>query len=373
MLALAIFGGWRLWTADDQETDDAMVDADVVSLTARTAGVVKEVRVHENAAVNAGDVLVVLDDAELAARVRQAEAAAAAAQAQADAADAQAQVAEAAAHGGLATATAQVSTSRAQLAAAEAQVASAEAQLARAETEAGRAARDDERLSTLVKAGGGTAQSADSAHAAHLAAESALLAARAQLDAAREGRTAAASRVAEAGGALDTNSPVDARIAAAHANAALAHANLDAANAALDLARISLSYATITAPIAGTVTRVAARVGQSLSPGSPVASVVPNTSFVVANFKETQVADMHPGEPVDIAVDTWPGRTFHGVVASVAPGTGSRFSLLAPDNASGNFVKVVQRVPVRIDWADLPSDVTPRPGQSAVVTVHTGR
>src|SRR5262249_20757131 len=154
--------------------------------------------------------------------------------------------------------------------------------------------------------------------------------------------------VAEAAGALDSNRPIEAKIAAATASAEVAHARVASAEAAARLARLALSYATVRAPGDGIVSRLHVREGQLLRQNQGIASIVPDTSYVVANFKETQIGAMRPGQQVSIAVDAFPGEELHGVVSSIAGGTGSRFSLLPPDNASGNFVKVVQRVPVRI-------------------------
>jgi membrane fusion protein (multidrug efflux system) len=181
----------------------------------------------------------------------------------------------------------------------------------------------------------------------------------------------AQSRVAEANGMLDTNTPVDAKVAAARANAALANARVTTAEAALELARLNLSYATLVAPTDGVVSKLTVHAGQLVSPGMPVAELVPEGTYLVANFKETQVGQMKAGQRVDVEVDAYSGRKFEGEVESLSGGTGSRFSLLPPDNASGNFVKVVQRVPVRIRWKTAPTDVTLRAGMSATVTVHT--
>jgi membrane fusion protein (multidrug efflux system) len=108
-----------------------------------------------------------------------------------------------------------------------------------------------------------------------------------------------------------------------------------------------------------------------VQPGAAVAQLVPDVTYVVANFKETQTSELHAGQRVDVDVDAYPGRTLHGVVESLAGGTGARFALLPPDNASGNFVKVVERVPVRVRWDGAPSDLPLRAGLSATVTVHT--
>jgi membrane fusion protein (multidrug efflux system) len=356
--------------ANRQSTDDAQVEADVVPLAARVGGPVIAVRVTENAVVKKGDVLVELDTADLRARVKQAEGDLAAAKAQAAAAEAQASVSEAGAKGGLSSAKAQVSTSLAQVSSADANIAQAKAQLVRAQADVRRVTTDLERTRQLRQANALPQERLDNAQAAFDASSAALSAAQAQLLAAEESRRVAQSRVAEANGMLDTNSPVDAKVAAARANADLANARVTTAEAALELAKLNLSYATVVAPADGTISKLGARVGQLISPGMSIATLVPQDSYVVANFKETQVGEMKPGQEVEIEVDAFGGQHFKGVVESLSGGTGSRFSLLPPDNASGNFVKVVQRVPVRIRWANKPT-VALRAGMSAVVTVRT--
>lgn len=366
-----VFGAYRLFTHGRQGTDDAVVDADVVAVTAQVGGQVAKVLVADNSVVKAGDPLVQLDPVEIDARLRQAEGELAAAQAQADAADAQERVSTAAARGGLSSAEAQVTTSRAAVGSADAQVASAEAQLTRARADAKKAAADLTRARSLFEAGAMAQERLDAMQAANDSTAAAVQAAQAQLEAARGARIVAQSRVIEAGGMLDTNAPADDKIAAAHASADLAHARVTTAQAAVDLARLALTRSTIVAPRDGTVSKLSARVGQVLAPGASIGYVVPAESYVVANFKETQIGDMKPGQSVDVEVDAFPGRAFEATVESISAGTGSRFSVLAPDNASGNFVKVVQRVPVRIKWTDPAADASLRPGMSAVVTVHT--
>jgi membrane fusion protein (multidrug efflux system) len=371
VLALAGFFVHQALTAGNEDTDDAMVEADVVPISVRVSGQVVRLLVHENAHVNKGDVIAELDRAELASRVKQAEGELAAAQAQAMAADADQRVAEASARGGLSSARAQVATARAQVGSAAVQIEAARAQRARAEAEANKAKADLARARTLLSTGAVSQEVLDHAIATADAANAALAAANAQLSVSQESLHIAHSHVAEAGGTLDANTPLDAKIAVAHSAAELAHARVTSAQANLEIARLMLSYATITAPSAGTVSRITLREGQLLSAGQAVASLVPDTTYVVANYKETQVAHMKPGQRVDIEVDALPGAKLHGVVESIAGATGSRFSMLPADNASGNFVKVVQRVPVRIRWQEREVPPAVRAGMSVVAEVHT--
>lgn len=156
------------------------------------------------------------------------------------------------------------------------------------------------------------------------------------------------------------------------AQAALAHARAKAAAAARDLATLQLDYTEVRAPQDGVVSKLSAREGQLVAADQPVAELVPDRTYVVANFKETQVGRMRPGEKATVEIDAYPGLKLPGRVESLSGGTGARFSLIPPDNASGNFVKVVERVPVRIAWAAPPlPQVALRAGLSAYVTVET--
>jgi len=208
----------------------------------------------------------------------------------------------------------------------------------------------------------------DHAEVAADAARAALAQAEAGLVGAQDARLAAISRVAEARGRLLQSSPVGAQLAAAHAAAELARARVKAVEAALRLADLQCSYTRVTAPDDGVVSRLGVHEGQSVLGGQPVVELVPARTYVVANFKETQIDKMRPGQRAAIRVDAFPGRTFEGTVESRSGGTGARFALVPPDNASGNFVKVVQRVPVRIAWKS-PPDVPLAAGLSVVVTV----
>jgi membrane fusion protein (multidrug efflux system) len=310
--ALAAAGGLafagREWLhRGEQTTDDAFVEADVVALAPRVAGPIAEVLVQEDAEVQAGQPIVRVEPTDYEVRVRQAQA--------------------------------ELETARAQAAAADAQVNAARATVTRAEAEAEKARLDLQRADELRAGGAIASQSYDA--------------------------TRVGSETARAGAGANR-----AQYAAALANAALTHARVKSAQAALDLAQLNLSWTTVKAPTAGRVSRLSARVGQIVQPAQPLAQLVPDRTYVVANFKETQTGAIRPGQPVDVDVDAYGGHTLHGVVESLSGGTGARFALLPPDNASGNFVKVVERVPVRIAWTS-PPDVPLRAGLSANVTVHT--
>jgi membrane fusion protein (multidrug efflux system) len=356
-LAVLIGAGGYTWaTAGKESTDDAQIEADIVPVAPRVSGQVKRIAAQDNQHVKKGDLLLELDDADYAARLSQAQAELETAAAQAAAADAQAQVAAAGARGGFTSARAQVTGSSAALI-------NAQAGLQRAEAEDRKASHELQRSRELRAANVVPQQKLDDDQSAYEVAHAALAQARAALDTAR-------SRIGEAQGRLDQSATVAPAIAAAQAGARLAHARERSAQASLDLVKLQLSYTRLYAQEDGQLTRLTAREGQMVQAGQPLASLVPDKTYVVANFKETQIGDMMAGEKVDIEVDAYSGHKLQGVVESIAGGTGSRFSLLPPDNASGNFVKVVQRVPVRIAWVDPPRKLPLRPGLSADVTVH---
>jgi membrane fusion protein (multidrug efflux system) len=373
IVALAVLlglGGLMLYNRGKESTDDAQIEADVVPIAPRVSGSVKHLAVIENQHVKKGDLLIELDDADYAARFQQAQAEVETALAQAAAADAQADVAAASARGGFSSAQAQLTGSAASVGNARAQIAAAGAGLKRAETDASKAELDLTRARELRASNVIPEQRLDDAKATYDLAQASLLQARANLAAAEDMLRAAESRVGETRGKVQQSSPVAAQIAAAQANARIAHARVQSAQAALELARLQLSYTKIAAQDDGEVSRVTVHDGQLVQTGQPMLALVPTQTYVVANFKETQIGDMKPGQDVDVDVDAFPGRKLHGKLESLSGGTGSRFSLLPPDNASGNFVKVVQRVPVRISWVDPPRDLPLRAGLSADVTVH---
>ena len=378
--ALTIIGGvaavvflgvllYLLLTAGKESTDDANVDADVVPLAPHVAGQVAAVPVTENQSVKKGEVVLQIDDRDYQARVAQAAAELDSVRAQAQAADAQAAVAEASARGGLTQAQANligtsrsVSGARAQLEQARATLASREADLKLAESNIARA-------NELQKANAIPQQQVDQAQAQFTSAQAGVSAAKAAVDAASDQLRRSQAQVNEAEGRVVVSRPVDASIAVAQANAAYQHARVRSSEAGLALANLNLEWTRILAPDDGTVSRLTAHPGALLGVGQTVGQFVPVRKYVTANFKETQIGKMHPGQEADVDVDTY-GKTLHGKVESLSGGTGARFSLLPPDNASGNFVKVAQRIPVRIALEGVPTGIVLRAGQSVVVTVH---
>ncbi|HEY1097390.1 MAG TPA: HlyD family efflux transporter periplasmic adaptor subunit, partial [Myxococcota bacterium] len=279
-------------------------------------------------------------------------------------------ITDAASKGGLSGARAALAGSTSASRNAEAQILAARAAEARARADAERLQADATRAESLLKVGGMTKVAVDNALSANIAAQASLAQAVANLSAAEEAKKTAESRIGEAAARVEQSAPVDAQTAVARAQADLAHARVKASEAALETATLQLSYATVRAPVDGVLSKLAVRAGQNVGVGQLVVNVVPTTTFVVANFKETQVGGIRAGAHVDVTIDSFAGEHLSGHVVSVSPATGARFSLVPPDNASGNFVKVVQRVPVRIEW-DQPTTLPLVAGLSAEVTVDT--
>jgi membrane fusion protein (multidrug efflux system) len=370
-LAAGIYVGVAWLSSGKESTDDAQVDADTVTVSARVGGAVLHVLAADNQVVKKGQLLVEIDPADLAAKEKQAEADLAAALAQAKAAEAQVSVVEATSKGGLSAAQAELSGSATSVSSADAQIQSARAALDRAKAESAQADTDVERAEALFRQQAIPKAEIDSLRSTAQADRAAVAQAQALLAVAEDAKRTAQAHIAESQARVVQNTPVDAQLASVRAQAELARARAESAQAVLDLAKLQLSYTRIEAPADGVLSRLAVREGQLAQAGQQVVALVPNTTYVVANFKETQVGRMHAGQRAEITVDAFPGRTFEGRVDSTSPGTGARFSLLPPDNASGNFVKVVQRVPVKIAWTNVPADVKLAAGLSADVTVQT--
>lgn len=338
-------------------TDNAQIEADIVPVAARVGGQIAEVMVQENQAVKKGDVLVKIDDADYLAKLNQAQADLQVAQAQLDNAKSQEKVLIASARGGYHSAVAMLDNSNATESTAEAQVASAQAHQRNAELEYNR-------TKSLFESGGTSRSELDNAQTTYDMANAALQQAQAGLEAAR-------SLIASAKGKVQQSSPVEEQIAAARAQTALADAKEKSAEASLALAQNQLDYTTIKAANDGMISKLSVHPGQMLSAGQTVGELVPTVTYVIANFKETQIAKIAPGDKVKVHVDAYPGKPLEGEVESISGGTGARFSLLPADNASGNFVKVVQRIPVRVRWTHAEAAKELQAGLSVKVTVYS--
>jgi membrane fusion protein (multidrug efflux system) len=371
-VGLLAFVGYIIINLGQETTDNAQVDADVVPLAAKTGGQVVKVMVVDNQRVKKGDPILKIDDTDHVARVSQAQGELEMAIAQLQSAQAQEQIIGASATGGLNSARALVSGSSQAVSSAEAQVQAARAALDRALTDASRAELELNRARELKAAEAVPQERLDNAESAFESAQATVTQARASLSAAEEQKRVAESRVVEAEGKLAQSSPVDAQVAAARAQTELAKGRVRAAEAAVELAKNQLAYTTVVAPSDGIVSNLSVTEGQIISPGQPIAELVSSDSYVVANFKETQIGRMRPGDRAEITIDAFPGQVFNGKVESISGGTGARFSLLPADNATGNFVKVVQRVPVRIRWLSRPDDLHLPAGLSVVVKVFVG-
>lgn len=373
LIGAAILGGgaWYLLGRGKETTDDAQVEGHVQPVAARVVGQVAAVTVKDNQLVQAGDILVELDKSDLEARVAAAradvaaaEAAVASAQAQLSLTEKNAEATIKQARGGLTQASSGAASSQAMVAQAKADQAAAESRHHLAQTEY-------DRTKSLADSGAISRAELDVRRSSLDEARAQLEQARARLLSAQAGIDSGVGGIELARGRLAAAETAPQQIENAQAAVKVAEARRGQAQAALRLAELNLSYATIRAPSAGLVARRTVEVGQLVSPERPLLAIVPvDDVWVVANFKEDQVAHMRPGQLARIHIDAY-DRTFGGHIDSLSAGTGSRFALLPPDNASGNFVKVVQRVPVLVRL-DQPAEVQLRPGMSASVSVTTG-
>jgi membrane fusion protein (multidrug efflux system) len=370
--ALVLIAGYAIFaflTGGKESTDDAQITADIVPVASRIAGQVVAVHVTENQEVHRGDLIAEIDPRDAEVKLAQAQSDVDTARAQAAQADANATVMQAGARGGFQTAQAAVQGSRESVDVAASSVAEARAALTRSEANAQKAASDWKRAAELGGKGDISRAQVDAARAANEAAQADVTQARAKLRTAESQQHAAAANVEQAQGRLTASAPVAAQVTAAQAQAQLAHAKVKNAEASLAAAQLALSYTKITAPSDGIASRLGVHAGALVAPGQAIVQLVPRQTYIVANFKETQVKAMRAGERATIHVDALGGKDFEGRVESLSSGTGATFSVLPADNASGNFVKVVQRVPVRISWTG-PANRAPV-GSSADVTVYT--
>jgi membrane fusion protein (multidrug efflux system) len=401
LIALA-YGGYVWWQSRKHvATDDAYVEGNIVVISAKVAGHVESISVDDNRAVKAGDLLLRIDPRDYAAKRDQARAAVAVAAASQQATRSETQLTRE-------TTAAQVEEARAAL--ESARVAEQAAQSAVVETRATleakhaataamsaevtgwqstqrQNAREKERMRRLLQGGFVSQRDFDQAEMAAATASATLEATQKRLNQAeKEAQQAEAAltsrilavsqakqRINEARAALGRVESQRRQVIVKEAEIERAVATLSQAQADLAFAELQLSHAEVRAPSDGVVSKKSVEVGQVVQMGQPLLALVPlQDVWVVANFKETQLSRVRPGMPATVEIDTFPGQVFHGTVDSLSAGTGSRFSLLPPENATGNWVKVVQRVPVkiRLDPRELGTPHVLRAGMSAYVVIH---
>jgi membrane fusion protein (multidrug efflux system) len=390
-IASSVFGyRWWSYAATHEGTDDAYIAGHVHQIGSRIPGTVTEVEVNDNQQVKPGELLVKLDPSDLKVGVEKAKAALLTAQSQAKAAQAniilssettQAKSAQAA--GNISDATANIANARAAVSGVKAGIASAQARVAQANANLNKTQQDYNRYSTLYRQGAVNRQQLDNAQAAYQVAQAEKNAAdrgveqsQSQLEQAQQRVNSANAKLAATKSELRQVSASGQQTEANRANYAAARAEVAQAQAALDDARQQFSYTNITAPTGGKVGSKSVEVGQRVQPGTPLMAVVGKDYWVTANFKETQLGKIKPGERVTVKLDAFDDRTFFGKVESISPASGAEFALLPPDNATGNFTKIVQRIPVKIvldrqSIKGYESRITP--GMSAVVSVELPR
>lgn len=302
-----------------ESTDDAFIEGHVTTISPQVSGQVVHLLVTDNQAVKAGDLLLEIDPRDYDAELAQAKA-------------------------GLAEAQSHATEAKAQLAVDQAKADGAKADVAAAQADATRAEADWQRYQSI----------------------DARAVAQSQVDLAQDQARSAAAQLQVA---QNREQAATAQLQLSQASIATAEAQIAAAQAKVSEAELDVSYTKVTAPTDGLIAKRTVEAGAYVQPGQPLLAIVPQQVWIVANFKETQLTNMHPGQPVEISLDAYPGQKFKGHVDSIQSGAGARFSLLPPENSSGNYVKVVQRVPVKIVFDDVPTGLVLGPGMSAVPSV----
>ncbi|MBO9682228.1 MAG: HlyD family secretion protein [Flavisolibacter sp.] len=343
LCVLVIGGAWfgiskYIHSQHHEETDDAQVSADITPVIPRVSGYIKEIKVDDNQYVKKGDTLLVLDDRDFVIKLEEAQAALVTAQSN------------------LQIAKATTSAARANISTAQASIGTIDAQIDAASVNVWRATQDYERYSNLIKDHSITQQQYEQADAAKQTAEK-------QLQILQEQKKQASRQT----NAVTVQSNATAQQIGA-ANAIVQQKQVE-----VDAAKLNLSYTAVVAQQDGLVSKINVQPGQFIQGGQSLFSLVhSNSIWVTANFKETQINKMHEGQKVIITADAFKHHEFEAKLASFSPATGSTFSLLPPDNATGNFVKTVQRLPVRIEFTDASDSLVHklRPGMNVVVDVH---
>jgi membrane fusion protein, multidrug efflux system len=339
---LVIGGAWfgiskYTYAQHHEETDDAQISADITPVIPRVAGYIKEIKVHDNQYVKRGDTLLLLDDRDFAIKLKEAEAALASAESN------------------LQIAKASTSAAKANISTSAASIGTIDAQIDAARVTVWRTTQDYQRYSNLYQDHSITQQQYEQALAAKQTAEK-------QLGILEEQKKQASRQT----------SAVAAQSNATAQQIGAAGATIQQRQAEIDAAKLNLSYTVVLAQQDGMVSKINVQPGQFVQAGQALFSVVQNSLWVIANFKETQLNKMRVGQKVIVSADAFKKHDFEAKLTSFSPATGSTFSLLPPDNATGNFVKTVQRVPVRIEFAN-PSDSLIqklRPGMNVSVNVY---
>ena len=351
-LLFTINGCWTSWEGAkaEQRTNDAYVRADMTPLSTRISGTVRKIDVDDFEAVKPGQLLVQLDDEDYRAIVEQAKAALAAAKAQFDDNQASKRIQDAqilSAEAGIAQAAAAVDAAKAGVVAVQSDVERTESERKRQQALLAAKATTHQQLEQAVADADRFSGMLASRQADLARAQAGLTSSRTMLEAAKRQRAA-----------LDTRDE-------------LYKADIQAKQAAIIVANVNLGYTQILAPAAGAIGERHVQEGQLVAPGMQLVDLVNGDVWIQANYKETQLTNIRRGDVADIKIDTFPGVELHGKVAEIAPASGSQFALLPPDNATGNFTKVVQRIPVKIVLdPGHPLQGRLRPGFSAVVTIH---
>ena len=335
-----VYGIYKYIHSQSHETtDDAQIEKNINPIIPRVSGYVTKVFVKDNQLVKKGDTLFTIDNSDYLVKVEDAKAALVAAEA------------------GFAVAKADVGTADATTSVSDANARSSAGSIEAAKIRLNRATNDFDRYNNLYKNHTITKQQFEQAEASKLEAQAQLNVLQQQQKASNYQKTVAVSRANVSG-----------------KQTKVAEANISRAKAALDAANLNLSYTAVIAAIDGQVSKISIQEGQYLQPGQSLFYIISNTNvWIVANFKETQVDKMIEGQKVSIKIDAFPGDEFNGTLVSFSPATGSKFSILPPDNATGNFVKTIQRLPVKITF-DESNDMAKikklRPGMNADVDVH---
>ena len=365
LLVAAYFGFQKVnYLLHNEDTENSQLEANIVPVLPRIGGWVTNVKVKDNQIVKAGDTLLTIDDRDYKLKVQQAEDAVK---------NAESNVALISANAGTAganekTSDASFQAQNAGIESSNAAIATANANVEAAKIRVWKATQDYNRYKTLVEEKSAPAQMFDNAKAEKESAESALVAAQSQVETAQKSLEVV-RRQANVGSFQ--KSAAQTQMSAAQRQIDVAKTQVEQRRAELEFAKLQATYTAVTAPVAGEISRKSVQLGQLVNAGQPLMSLVQKDEvWVVANFKETQVAKMSVGQKVKVIVDAYKNKELEGTIESFAGATGAKFSLLPPDNSTGNFVKVVQRVPTKIIITD-PKDpnFVLRPGMSVSVVV----